>query len=161
MTSDTEWSDACARLGLEPAPPMSPPDWFVPVSVHEGHAYTSGNVAFGSTGELLAKGRVGDQVDLPTAVECARQCAVNLLAVLDRSLGGLERVERILKVTVFVASAPGFTQQPVVADGASHLLAEVLGDRGAHSRSAVGVAELPVGTPVEVELIAAVRQTTA
>lgn len=118
-----------------------------------GYAFVSGQVPFDATGQLVAVGRLGAEVDLATGVRCARQCASNLLAALARSGVDLDRV-RLLKLTVFVASAPDFTAQPQVADGASELLAEVLGERGRHARSAVGVAALPLGAPVEIELIA-------
>lgn len=144
-------------LDLIPAPPATPPAWFEPVAVHGPYAYLAGQVPFGADGGLLATGRLGDDVDVATGVACARQCAANGLAVLSRSIGGLERVERILKVTVFVASAPGFGDQPLVANGASEVLHQVLGDAGRHARSAVGVAALPLSCPVEVELVAVLR----
>ena len=92
----------------------------------------------------------------PTAKDAARSCALNALAAVD-ALVGLDSVVRVVKVVGFVASAPGFTGQPGVINGASELLGEVFGDAGAHARSAVGVAELPLGVPVEVELIVEVR----
>jgi enamine deaminase RidA (YjgF/YER057c/UK114 family) len=106
-------------------------------------------------GALMATGLVGDEVSVDTAVACARQCALNALAAVASQAGGLESV-RILKVVGFVASAPGFTAQPQVVNGASELIGEVLADRGVHARSAVGVALLPLGAPVEVEVIAEV-----
>jgi len=144
-------------LGLTPAPASTPPEWFEPVAVHGDAAYLAGQVPFGPDGALLTTGRLGDSVDVPGGVACARQCAANGLATLSRALGGLDRIERILKVTVFVASAPGFGDQPTVANGASEVLFAVLGERGRHARSAVGVASLPLTHPVEVELVAAVR----
>lgn len=141
-------------LGLTPAPATTPPAWFEPVAVHGRYAYLAGQVPFTADGSLLATGRLGDDVDVATGVACARQCAANGLAVLSRGLGGLGRIERVLKVTVFVASAPGFGDQPVVANGASEVLHAVLGDAGRHARSAVGVAALPLTCPVEVELVA-------
>ncbi len=146
-------------LGLTPAPATTPPQWFEPVAVHGRYAYLAGQVPFGPDGALLATGRLGDGIDVDQGVACARQCAANGLAVLSRSLGGLARVERILKVTVFVASASAFGDQPVVANGASEVLYAVLGDAGRHARSAVGVAALPLSCPVEVELVAVLRDT--
>jgi enamine deaminase RidA (YjgF/YER057c/UK114 family) len=115
----------------------------------------SGQVAFIGT-ELLATGVLGDDIDIPTGQACARQCAINLLGRLQEELGSLAHVKKVLKLTVFVSSAPGFRDQPQVANGASEVFAEVLGARGRHARSAVGVAELPLGTPVEIEAIIAV-----
>jgi enamine deaminase RidA (YjgF/YER057c/UK114 family) len=148
-------------LGLTPAPATTPPEWFEPVAVHGRYAYLAGQVPFGPDGGLLATGRLGDGISLEGAVACARQCAANGLATLSRALGGLDRIERIVKVTVFVSSAPGFAEQPVVANGASEVLFAVLGDAGRHARSAVGVASLPLDCPVEVELVAALRSTAA
>lgn len=116
----------------------------------------SGQVAFVGT-DLLATGRLGDDVDVATGQACARQCAINLLGRIQEELGSLDQVAQVLKLTVFVASAPGFREQHLVAHGASDIFVEVLGDTGKHARSAVGVAELPLGTPVEVEAIVQVR----
>lgn len=146
-----------ADLSVTPAPPTTPPEWFEPVAVDGRYAYLAGQVPFGPDGALLATGRLGAEVDIDTGVACARQCAANGLAVLSRSLGGLDVVERVLKVTVFVASAPGFGEQPLVANGASEVFFAVLGPAGRHARSAVGVAALPLSCPVEVELVAVLR----
>lgn len=102
-------------------------------------------------GELLATGKVGDAVDLELAQACARQCAVNVLAQIRASGHELEDIRRVVKLTVYVASAPGFTEQHLVANGASDLFGEVFGDIGRHARSAVGVAVLPMDSPVEVD----------
>ncbi|MGC0251837.1 RidA family protein [Pseudactinotalea sp. Z1748] len=118
--------------------------------------HMSGQVAFVGS-ELLATGVLGTDVDVPTGNACARQCALNLLARLQEELGSLDRVAQVVKLTVFVASAAGFRDQPQVANGASDVFVEVLGDRGRHARSAVGVAELPIGTPVEVEAVVEVE----
>jgi len=114
--------------------------------------YTAGQVA-ADAGTLVASGRVGAEVDLDAARACARQCALNVLAQLAAELGDLGRVTRVVKLTVFVASAEDFTEHHLVANGASELVAEVFGDRGLHARSAVGVARLPLDSPVEVEAI--------
>ncbi len=119
--------------------------------------YTAGQIAVDGDRGLIATGKVGLEVDADTARACARQCGLNVLAQLNHALGGLDRVVRVVKLTVFVASAPAFTQQPAVADGASELIAEVLGDAGVHTRAAVGVAALPLDSPVEVEATVQVR----
>jgi len=123
----------------------------------------SGNLLFISgtlpmvEGRLLATGTVGREVDLEEANRCARTCAINMLAVLKSAIGDLDRTIRIVKLTGYVASDPGFSHQPKVVDGASVLLCEVFGERGVHSRAAVGVASLPLGCPVELEMIAEVE----
>jgi enamine deaminase RidA (YjgF/YER057c/UK114 family) len=104
-------------------------------------------------GKLPYTGKVGAEVTPEQGTELARVCALNALAAID-ALVGLGRIGKIVKVTGFVASAPGFTGQPGVVNGASNLFGEVLGELGRHARSAVGVAELPLGAPVEVEVIA-------
>ncbi len=116
----------------------------------------SGQVAFVGT-ELMAVGRLGDDVDIETGQACARQCAINLLGRTKELLGTLDNVDQVLKLTVFVGSAPGFREQHVVANGASAVFREILGDAGRHARSAIGMAELPLGTPVEVEAVIAIK----
>lgn len=118
--------------------------------------YLSGQVAFVGS-ELLAVGRLGDDIDNETGRACARQCAINLLGRIQEELGSLDQVDQVVKLTVFVASAPGFREQHVIAHGASDIFREVLDDSGTHARSAIGVAELPLGTPVEVEAIVRAR----
>ena len=107
-------------------------------------------------GVLPATGHVGGEVGPEDAVDYARQCALNILAVADQAVG-LDAVVRVVKLVGFVASAPGFSGQPGVINGASNLMADVFGEAGRHARSAVGVAELPLGAPVEVEAILQVR----
>lgn len=144
-----------AQWGLSlPAVP-EPLAAYVPAAVMDGWIYTAGQLPM-MDGEPLAKGLVGDSVTVEEGARCARQCALNGLAAVAAVAGDLDRV-RIVKVTGFVASAPGFTQQPVVVNGASELLGHVLGADGVHARSAVGVSALPLGVPVEVELIARLR----
>jgi enamine deaminase RidA (YjgF/YER057c/UK114 family) len=121
--------------------------------------YVSGQIATAEDGSLVAHGRVGAEVDVDTATRCAEACARNLLTQLAQVPGGLEGLERLVKLTVFVAVAPGFDEPHVVANGASELLLRELGERGKHARSAIGVAALPRGSPVEVEAVA--RLTTA
>lgn len=105
-------------------------------------------------GALSATGLLGRDVDMQAGQTAARQCAINVLAQLQAAAGDLERLKRLIKITVFVASAPGFTEQHLVANGASDFLVEVLGERGKHARSAVGVAALPLNAAVEIEAIA-------
>lgn len=143
-----------AELGLT-LPPVTPPvAAYVPAVRSGNYVYVSGQVPI-ADGALLATGKVGAEVDPERAKELAARCALNALAAIE-DLVGLGAVVRIVKVTGFVASAPGFTGQPGVINGASELLGQVFGEAGQHARSAVGVAELPLGVPVEVELIAEV-----
>jgi enamine deaminase RidA (YjgF/YER057c/UK114 family) len=128
----------------------------VPALRTGGFVYVSGQLPM-ADGKLLAVGKVGGEVSASDAAGLARTCALNALAAAAAAAGGLDAISRIVKVTGFVASAPGFNGQPQVVNGASELLIEVFGDDGKHARSAVGVAELPLGAPVEVELIAEVR----
>lgn len=128
---------------------------YVPVTVHERLAFVSGQLP--RNGDQIVTGKLGAEVDLERGREAARLCILQALACLRQHLGTLDRVERILKLTGFVASAPGFVQQPKVIDAASELLGEVFGEAGRHARSAIGVAELPRGASVEIELIAALK----
>ena len=122
-------------------------------------AVRSGNLVFVSgqlpirDGELLVKGRVGGEVPIEEARQCARQAALNALAAVAAELGSLDKVRRVVRLTGYVASAPGFTDQAKVLNAASELLIEVFGEAGRASRVAVGAAELPLGAPVELELI--------
>ena len=144
-----------AALGITLPKPPAPAAAYIPYVRSGDLVFTSGQVAVGESG-LVAEGVVGAGVDLDTAVVCARQCAVNVLAQLKAAVGELARVRRIVKLTVFVASDPSFTQQHLVANGASELIAGVFGERGQHARSAVGSSALPTNTPVEVEAVAEV-----
>jgi enamine deaminase RidA (YjgF/YER057c/UK114 family) len=141
-----------ARLGLALPTPRAGVTAFQPFVRDGDIVYISGQIAT-RDGVLVATGRLGAEVDVPTGQEAARACALNVLAQLAAA-GSLDRIERLLKITVFVASTPDFTDQPAVADGASRLLHEVLGPAGPHARSAIGVVALPLGTPVEIEAIA-------
>jgi len=143
------------ELGLELPKVAAPVAAYVPAVRTGNHVYTSGQLPF-VDGKLPATGKVGDQVSLERAVELAGICALNAIAALG-SQADLDDVVRIVKVVGFVASAPGFTAQPAVVNGASELLGRVFGEAGTHARSAVGVAVLPLDSPVEVELIAEVR----
>jgi enamine deaminase RidA (YjgF/YER057c/UK114 family) len=114
--------------------------------------FTAGQLPF-VDGKLPATGILGAGVDIETGRACARQCAVNILAQAKAALGDLDRITRIVKLTVFVASSPEFFSQPQVANGCSDLMVEILGENGRHARSAVGVASLPLNAPVEIEAV--------
>jgi enamine deaminase RidA (YjgF/YER057c/UK114 family) len=140
-----------AELGLS-LPAVTPPvAAYLPAVRSGNYVYVSGQLPF-VDGALVATGKVGAEVAPEQAKELAARCAVNALAAIE-DLVGLGAVVRVVKVTGFVASAPGFTGQPGVINGASELFGQVFGEAGRHARSAVGVAELPLGTPVEVEVI--------
>jgi enamine deaminase RidA (YjgF/YER057c/UK114 family) len=139
-----------AELGLELATP-TPAGSYLPAVRTGSLVFTAGQVPI-RDGEVVATGKLGAEVDVEVGRQLARLCALNALAAIDGAVG-INSVLRVVKVVGFVASAPGFTAQPKVLDGASELLTEVFGDAGRHARSAVGVAELPLGVPVEVELV--------
>ncbi|MGW0230729.1 RidA family protein [Actinopolymorpha singaporensis] len=141
-----------ADLGLELPPVAAPVAAYVPAVRTGSHVHTSGQLPI-SGGSLLATGKVGADVSPEDAYGLARQATLNALAAVRAELGDLSSVTRVVKVVVFVASAPDFTGQPKVANGASELLGAVFGDAGQHARSAVGVAVLPLDAPVEVELV--------
>ena len=140
-----------AELGLELPAVAAPLASYVPALRSGDLVFTSGQLPLRG-GELLATGKVGAEVDPEQAAACAQQCALNALAAAA-ALVPLDQVRRVVKLVVFVASAPDFTGQPGVGNGASHLMAEVFGDAGRHARSAVGVAVLPLDAPVEVEVV--------
>ena len=118
--------------------------------------FTSGQLPFEPNGELAATGKVPHDVSLDAAQAAARRAVINALAALAAEVGDIDRVTRIVRLNVFVNSSPGFTAQADVANGASHLLKDIFGDAGQHTRCAVGVAELPLNSPVELDLIAEV-----
>ncbi len=149
-------AERLAALGLTLPPVATPVAAYVPAMRTGSYVYTSGQLPT-VDGKLPAVGKVGDEVSALDAAGMARTCALNALAAAASAAGGLEAIRRIVKVTGFVASAPGFGGQAQVINGASELLIEVLGEDGKHARSAIGVAELPLNAPVEVELIAEVR----
>ncbi|MGW6499535.1 RidA family protein [Nonomuraea angiospora] len=144
-----------AELGLTLPEVAAPAGAYVPAVRTGNLVYTSGQVPF-VDGKLQRTGKLGVDLTTEEGAEQARICALNALAALKAEVGDLQKVVRIVKVVVFVASDPSFTEQPKVGNGASELLAEVLGEPGRHARSAVGVAVLPLDAPVEVELIAEV-----
>jgi enamine deaminase RidA (YjgF/YER057c/UK114 family) len=139
------------QLGIELPEVVKPVASYVPAVRSGNLVYTAGQLPI-QVGKLIGIGKVGGDVTAEQGQAMARICALNALAAID-SLVGIDAVTQVVKVVGFVASAPGFNGQPGVINGASDLLAEVFGDRGAHARSAVGVAELPRDAPVEVELV--------
>src|SRR5271165_4561178 len=145
-----------ASLGLTLYGPHPPHDPLDAVVVHGGVARTSGQLPR-IDGRLTCVGTLGRDVSVAEGAEAAAVCALNALAVLEVALGSLDRIDRVLTVTGFVASAPDFHGQPAVVDGASRVLYAVFGDAGRHTRSAVGVAALPRGGAVEIEVTVALR----
>lgn len=141
-----------ADLGLSLPDLAAPLAAYVPTARTGSHVYVSGQLPT-VAGVLPATGKVGAEVSAEDAKKYAATCVLNALAAVKAELGDLGRVTRVVKVVCFVASAPDFTGQPQVANGASELLGEVFGDAGRHARSAVGVAVLPNDTPVEVEFV--------
>jgi enamine deaminase RidA (YjgF/YER057c/UK114 family) len=147
-------AERLSELGIALPTVVPPVASYVPAVAANGFAYTSGQLPM-VDGAMPRTGKVGAEVSAEDAKADARQCALNALAAIDAEIGSLDRITRIVKVVGFVASAEGFTGQPGVVNGASDVLGEIFGDAGKHARSAVGVAELPLGAPVEVELIVA------
>lgn len=144
-----------AELGIALPEPAVPLAAYVPVVVHGGLAHVSGQLPM-IDGELVV-GRLGDSVTVERGMEAARACGLMILAQLEAKIGSLDKVEQVVKLCGFVNSTSDFTDQPKVVNGASELMAAVFGDAGAHARSAVGVANLPLGVAVEVDAIFAVR----
>lgn len=144
-----------AELGLSLPEAAAPVAAYVPAVEAGGLLHVSGQLPF-KDGALM-KGRLGEDRDTDYGYEAARACALMLVAQIEKALGSLDRVERIVKLGAFVASTPDFTDQPKVANGASELMVALFGDAGRHARSAVGVPVLPLGAVVEVDAIVAVR----
>jgi enamine deaminase RidA (YjgF/YER057c/UK114 family) len=144
------------ELGIELPPVARPVASYVPVVITGSLAFVAGQVPL-ADGRPTMTGRLGSDVSIEDGIAAARRCALQAVAALRAELGSLDRVRRIVRVGVFVASSAGFIDQPKVANGASDALAEVFGDAGRHARAAVGVAELPLGVPVEVEVLAEVE----
>jgi enamine deaminase RidA (YjgF/YER057c/UK114 family) len=145
------WSARLGELGIELPDVAAPLAAYVPAVRSGSYVYTSGQLPF-VDGKLAATGKVGAEISPEEAQAFARTSALNALAAVH-ALVGIDNVTRIVKVVGFVASAEGFTGQPAVVNGASELFGEVFGEQGVHARSAVGVAELPIGAPVEIEII--------
>jgi enamine deaminase RidA (YjgF/YER057c/UK114 family) len=141
-----------AELGLTLPSDTAPLAAYVPTVRTGNLVFTAGQLPR-RDGELVATGKVGAEVTPEVAAAAAAACALNALAAIKGEIGDLSAIRRVVKVVVFVASAPDFTGQPAVANGASELLGKVFGDAGTHARSAVGVAVLPLDVPVEVELV--------
>jgi enamine deaminase RidA (YjgF/YER057c/UK114 family) len=145
-----------AELGIELPQPAAPVAAYVPAVELGGLLHISGQISFSEEGNLIL-GRLGEDMNLERGIAAARRCGIMLLAQMKAALGSLDRVEKVVKLGVFVNSAPSFMDQPKVANGASELMQDVFGEAGRHARSAVGVAVLPLGVAVEVDAIVAVR----
>jgi enamine deaminase RidA (YjgF/YER057c/UK114 family) len=145
-----------AELGISLPQPAAPVASYVPAVESGGLLHISGQISVDEGGNLI-KGRLGEDMELDAGQQAARRCGVMLLAQIKAALGSLDRVERIVRLGAFVNSAPSFTDQPKVANGASELMQEVFGEAGRHARSAVGVTVLPLGVAVEVDAIVAVK----
>lgn len=153
--STQSWTARLTELDVTLPPVVAPLAAYVPAVRTGNHVYTSGQLPI-TDGKLDCTGKLGAGVSDEDAKAAAQTCALNALAAVH-DLVGIDSVVRIVKVVGFVASAEGFTGQPAIVNGASEFLGQVFGDAGVHARSAVGVAELPLGAPVEVELIVEVR----
>lgn len=151
-------SQRLQELGIELPDVAAPVAAYVPAVRSGEHVYTSGQLPF-VNGELSETGKVGSEVDPERATELARIAALNAVAAAA-DLVGLDNIEQIVKVNGFVASAAGFNGQPGVINGASTVLQEIFGQAGVHARAAVGVAELPLNSPVEVDMVIRVRDTS-
>ena len=148
-------SDRLQSLGINLPEPAAPVAAYVPAVEAGGLLYISGQLPF-NAGELMT-GRLGEDRDLEFGERAARACGIMLLAQIRKALGSLDRVERVVKLGVFINSAPNFTDQPKVANGASELMEQVFGEPGRHARSAVGVPVLPLGAAVEIDAVVAVK----
>ncbi len=146
--------DRLTALGIDLPKAAAPAANYVPFVMHDGLLHIAGQIPFTADGGLV-KGVLGGGMDVAGGADAARLCGLNLIAQMKAALGALDRVTRVVKLGVFVASTPDFTDQPEVANGASNLMLEVFGDLGRHARSAVGVPVLPRGVAVEVDAIVA------
>lgn len=144
--------DRLAELGLVVPAVAAPVAAYVPAVPSGNLIFTSGQLPL-RDGQMILTGKVGGEVSAEEAANCAKQCALNAIAAVKAEIGDLDRVTRVVKAVVFVASTPDFTGQPLVANGASELFGAAFGDAGKHARSAVGVPVLPLDSPVEVELV--------
>lgn len=145
-----------AQMGLTLPEPAAPVAAYVPAVEAGGLLHISGQISLAADGSLMT-GRLGEDRDLDYGIEAARRCGLMLVAQIGKALGGFDRVERIVKLNIFVNSAPGFTDQAKVGNGASELMVALFGDAGRHARAAVGVAVLPLGVAVEIDAVVAVR----
>jgi enamine deaminase RidA (YjgF/YER057c/UK114 family) len=148
VAASTRLAELGITLPVVPAPVAA----YLPAVVSAGQVFTAGQLPF-VDGKLLATGKVGATVSPERAAELARVAVLNAVAAAASVVGGVDGIRRVVKLVVFVASAPSFTGQPQVANGASVLLQQVFGQRGLHARSAIGVAVLPLDSPIEVELV--------
>ena len=144
------------ELGLVLPAPRAPAFSYAAVSLHANLAWVSGQLPWRLDGSL-PNGKLGAEISIEEGQESARCCVLNALSVLKQGLGSLNSVEKVIKLTGFVASATGFIEQPQVMDGASKLILDIFSERGKHARSAIGVAELPRGVPVEIEFVFAIK----
>jgi enamine deaminase RidA (YjgF/YER057c/UK114 family) len=145
-----------AELGITLPEPAAPVAAYVPAVEAAGLLHISGQISVAEDGNLIL-GRLGEDMNVERGVEAARRCGIMLIAQMKAALGSLDRVERIVKLGAFVSSAPNFTDQPKVANGASMLMQEVFGEAGRHARSAVATPVLPLGVAVEIDAIVAVK----
>lgn len=143
------------ELGIELPPPFPPAGNYLACVIDDGLVYVGGHGPI--AGDLMMRGKVGRDLTLEEGRRAARMTCLSILATLNTELGDLDRIERVIKVFGMVNCAPGFTQTPTVIDGCSDLLVEIFGDGGRHTRSAVGMAELPFDIAVEIELTARLR----
>lgn len=141
-----------AEMGIQLPEAPAPVAAYVPFKKTGNLVFVSGQIPF-KNGELIAQGRLPVEVSPEIGVECARQCVLNGLAVVKAAVGNLNRVRQVVRVGCFVASEPGYHEQPKIANGASELLVEIFGEAGRHARAAVGSIDLPLGVPVEIEFI--------
>jgi enamine deaminase RidA (YjgF/YER057c/UK114 family) len=144
-------------LGYELPVPVKPLAAYVPAIVIDDFVYTSGQLPM-KNGKMIAEGKVGYEVNEEDGIECAKASAVNCLSAIKSVIGDMDKIQQIVKLTVFVNSAIGFHSQPKIANGASELVVAIFGDAGKHARSAIGVSELPLNAPVEVEMIVKIKK---
>jgi enamine deaminase RidA (YjgF/YER057c/UK114 family) len=152
MTSMSLREQRLSDLGYQLPQAPAPAAIYQPFMKSGNQLWTAGQIAV-ANGSLIHEGRVGVDLNLEEAQACALQCALNLLAQVKAACGDLEQIKRVVKLNVFVASSPSFTQQHLVANAASELFGQVLGTAGVHARSAVGVAVLPLNSPVEIDAV--------
>lgn len=160
MTQPHDHADAVAtkilQMGLTLPSPPKPVAAYIPCRQAGNLLFIAGQIPM-KDGTLIAKGSVPGQVPVEKALECARQCVLNGLAVIKSEIGTLDRVKQFVRLGVFVCSEAGFYEQPKVANGASELVVELFGEKGKHARAAVGSVALPLGAPVEVEFVVEVE----
>ena len=148
--------DRLRDLGYTLPVPPTPKGVYVTAVEVDGMLYTAGSSCF-EGGKLRFQGKLGTDLSVEEGYDAAKLTMLNLLSIIKQHIGDLDRIERVVKLTGYVASAPGFGEQPAVLNGASELLGELFGERGKHARSAMGVIELPMDSPVEIEVIVKLR----